>query len=304
MRSRITGTSSTLMPAVGSSNMKTSRLERHQDRHFELALVAVRQSAAAGASRCRRGWPRAMKCVGLLDPARVGCSSARARSSAAAGARLHGEAHVLEHGEVGEQIGELERAADAARRARAAPQPRDVLAVEQHRAGGRRQLARDQVEVGGLAGAVRADDRGERARRGRRSSRASTATWPPKRIVRSRVSRTGWLRHRRCAAMPGCGCARVPAAAQRLLRIGTGISSAGISRTSSSRSHSSFCVLLDPEVVHVLHRLMVFLAEGHLALGRVEAHAFHGRDQLLGVGAAGLLERWRPPRTPPRCRPR
>jgi hypothetical protein len=42
------------------------------------------------------------------------------------------------------------------------------------------------------------------------------------------------------------------------------------------------------EVVHALHRLVVFLAEGHLALGRVEAHAFHGGDELVGVGVAGL----------------
>src|SRR5258706_95447 len=49
--------------------------------------------------------------------------------------------------------------------------------------------------------------------------------------------------------------------------------------------------LLDAELVHVLQRLVVFLAEGHLPLGRLEAHAFHGDDELLGVGAAGLLDR-------------
>src|SRR5690606_1307568 len=49
---------------------------------------------------------------------------------------------------------------------------------------------------------------------------------------------------------------------------------------------------LDLEVVHALHGLMVFLAEGHLALGRVEAHAFHGGNQLVRVGVTtGLLER-------------
>ena len=31
---------------------------------------------------------------------------------------------------------------------------------------------------------------------------------------------------------------------------------------------------------------MVFLAEGHLALGRLEAHALHGLDELVGVGVA------------------
>src|SRR5437899_10437471 len=38
-------------------------------------------------------------------------------------------------------------------------------------------------------------------------------------------------------------------------------------------------VHLDLEVVHRLHRLVVFLAEGHLALGRVEAHALHRADE-------------------------
>src|SRR5437868_5408693 len=43
-------------------------------------------------------------------------------------------------------------------------------------------------------------------------------------------------------------------------------------------------VLLDAEVIHVLQRLMVLLAEGHGTLGRVEGEVLHGGDQLLGVG--------------------
>src|SRR6266508_2589928 len=43
------------------------------------------------------------------------------------------------------------------------------------------------------------------------------------------------------------------------------------------------------EDVHALQRLVVFLAEDHLALGRLELHALHGRDELLRVGPAGLL---------------
>src|SRR5205807_3306230 len=35
---------------------------------------------------------------------------------------------------------------------------------------------------------------------------------------------------------------------------------------------------LDFEVIHALQRLMVFLAEHHLALGRVELHALHRAD--------------------------
>ena len=48
---------------------------------------------------------------------------------------------------------------------------------------------------------------------------------------------------------------------------------------------------LDLEGVHRLQRLMVLLAEDHLALGRVELHALHRRDQLLRVGRLGLLDR-------------
>ena len=39
----------------------------------------------------------------------------------------------------------------------------DVHAVEQHVAGAGRQLAGDEIEIGGLAGAVGPDDGGERA---------------------------------------------------------------------------------------------------------------------------------------------
>src|SRR6478609_3572645 len=38
---------------------------------------------------------------------------------------------------------------------------------------------------------------------------------------------------------------------------------------------------LDLEVVHALQRLVVLLAEGHLALGRIELHTLHRGDQLL-----------------------
>src|SRR6266540_5908156 len=44
------------------------------------------------------------------------------------------------------------------------------------------------------------------------------------------------------------------------------------------------------EDVHALQRLVVFLAEDHLALGRLELHALHGRDELLGGRAARLLD--------------
>src|SRR5262249_1991700 len=80
-----------------------------------------------------------------------------------AGRRLDREAHVLHHRETGKQIGELERAPDAGAGARGRCEARDVVAVEQHVAGARGELTGDQVEIGGLAGTVRPDDRGELA---------------------------------------------------------------------------------------------------------------------------------------------
>ena len=92
--------------------------------------------------------------LGALDQLACGCDQHRQHVQAGAGARLHREAHVLNHRQVREQIGQLEGAADAAPRARGGAEARDVLAVEEHLARGGRQLARHQVEVGGLAGPV------------------------------------------------------------------------------------------------------------------------------------------------------
>src|SRR3990170_3748849 len=44
------------------------------------------------------------------------------------------------------------------------------------------------------------------------------------------------------------------------------------------------------EDVHALERLVILLAEDHLALGRLELHALHRGDELLRVGAARLLD--------------
>jgi hypothetical protein len=77
---------------------------------------------------------------------------------------LNREPHVFERAELREKVGELERPAEAFARPRGRRQSGDVLALHQHRSGARRQLPRDQVEVGGLAGAVRAHDGREAAR--------------------------------------------------------------------------------------------------------------------------------------------
>src|SRR5690242_12641727 len=75
--------------------------------------------------------------------------------------REQGRLHVLEHRELGKNVGALERtphahAADAVRR-----HASDIAAVEENLAGGRLQMAGDEIEQGRLAGAVRPDDRSD-----------------------------------------------------------------------------------------------------------------------------------------------
>ena len=72
-------------------------------------------------------------------------------------AALDGHAHVLEDREVGEDRGDLIRLGDAPLGARELGLGGDVAAVEGHAAGGRRQLARDELEERALARAIGAD---------------------------------------------------------------------------------------------------------------------------------------------------
>src|SRR5262249_55314438 len=68
------------------------------------------------------------------------------------------DAHVLEHRELGKDLGDLERARDAERNALVWRQCGDVAAIERNRAGQWREEPADQVEKRGLAGAVGTDD--------------------------------------------------------------------------------------------------------------------------------------------------
>src|SRR5262249_32376981 len=81
-----------------------------------------------------------------------------------AGLRLYREAHILDDGETWEEIGELERAAETRARAHRRWFARDIAAIEQNLPRRRGKLAGDEIEVSGLAGAIRSDDRGQLAR--------------------------------------------------------------------------------------------------------------------------------------------
>ncbi len=159
--SRMIGTSSMLMPAVGSSNIRTcgSRASRIATSSFRCspceseAARACRRSASA--TRCRKysAFSISSTCPDQSDtrlsprPARL-CTARRTFSITV---------------RFGKRFVELERPPDAAPRALRGAQARDVLAEQPHRSRARAQLPGHQVEIRGLPRAVRAHDRGERS---------------------------------------------------------------------------------------------------------------------------------------------
>src|SRR5207248_5538501 len=80
-------------------------------------------------------------------------------------ATVHADEHVLERGHVLEEADVLERATDAALRDRVRWLPGHVMAVEDDPPRGRLVDAREHVEEGRLAGAVRPDQRDDRPAR-------------------------------------------------------------------------------------------------------------------------------------------
>ena len=109
-------------------------------------------------------------------------------------------------------VGALIAAPEAAARDRVRRPAGDVLAVEADAAGAGLQLARQEVDERGLAGAVRADDAVHLVGREARGVTSSTATSPPKRRVRpSTASVLAELRPLRSrgarSGRPGGACA-------------------------------------------------------------------------------------------------
>ena len=73
-------------------------------------------------------------------------------------ARLHGDAHVFERGDVGQDIGDLVGARDTLARNPIWRQAADILASKNNAPGGRPQHTRQAIEKGALAGTVRSDN--------------------------------------------------------------------------------------------------------------------------------------------------
>src|SRR5262249_33582891 len=111
----------------------------------------------------------------------------------------------------------------------------------------------------------------------------STATCPPKRMVRSRVSSTeaGVRSHKapsRAVEPDDCGRQR----AEHISRLVADRQRHVLGRDGCYQLQHVvvLAVLLDAPVVHFLQRLMVFLAHGHGALGGVEGQPLQGGNEL------------------------
>ena len=153
--STVAWVSATLMPGGRLVEAQELGLGGQRDADLEVALLAVREVRrqlvllAREADRGQHGArPRS-----ITSRRRGG-----AEQAPAVAARLGGDAHVLQHGGAGQDVGDLVRAGDALARDACGRQPGDVLAVEEDPARGGPEHAGQAVEEGGLPGAVGPDD--------------------------------------------------------------------------------------------------------------------------------------------------
>src|SRR5260370_3482019 len=136
------------------------RLEREQDAQLELALLAVGQRPGRRAPLTLEQHGLAPAVRGVLEVGEAAVVPPRGEAEPAP--RLRREAHVLEHAERREDVGELEGAADPEPGAGRGAAPGDVAPLEEDAARGRSVLPAQQVEEGGLARPVRPADGLER----------------------------------------------------------------------------------------------------------------------------------------------
>ena len=137
------------------------RLQRHENAHLQLALIAMRQAGSQCITSIRQRH-RFQHLVGLLgEVAPVAPDAPQIQARTRLG--LHRQPHVFPHCEVGKQVGQLESAPQTGLRSCRCAQGRDVPAAQHHAAGMGLDLPGDQIEISGLARAVGAHDGGERA---------------------------------------------------------------------------------------------------------------------------------------------
>src|ERR1017187_4093273 len=293
IRSRMTGTSSTLMPAVGSSNMKTSGSSA-----IRIATSSLRWSpwGSAAAATSRRAVSatvsstssaRPISSLWLLQtlhrfsprPARD-CTSRRTFSSTV----RFGNRFV---------------------NWKARPMPRwlrsgaEIALMSSPWRNTRPDVARSWPEIR-LKYVVLPAPLGPtiavRVPAANPHGTLSTATWLPNRMVRSRVSREKFIgsrrRFRRSGRAPAArtGARPVPGILALVPDRNVHVLDLDLADELGDRP-GHVRVDLDLEVIHGLKGLVVFLAEDHLPLRRLEGHAFHRGDQLFGVGGPARLLR-------------
>ena len=132
-----------------------ARLLRDRHRDLEQALVAVREHGGGRIGHTGEPHARNRLVGGRGRPAQH--AAAAEELPAPAIPRLGRNAHVLAHGQGGKDVAELEGARDSLLRHLMDRHSGDVLAGEDHLPSARLEHAGDQVEDGGLAGAVGPD---------------------------------------------------------------------------------------------------------------------------------------------------
>ena len=130
IRSRITGTSALLMPAVGSSNMKTCGSSAISIATSSLRWSPCGRLLATASWRASRRTPLQQSIGPRQRLSRRTLQRFDHRCEAFAPLRLHRQAHVLQHRQAREELGQLEGAAKAALGCAPRRGTRDVVAVE------------------------------------------------------------------------------------------------------------------------------------------------------------------------------
>ena len=136
-------------------------LLRHRHRDLEQTLIAVRQRGRRLVRPVEQAQLAEARTRSLL--ARLHHRAPAHEAKVPRGLELDRDAHVLQHGELGEDARDLKRPRDPAAAARGRGERGDVGALEDHAPRRRREQAGDQVEERGLARAVRPDERAELA---------------------------------------------------------------------------------------------------------------------------------------------
>src|SRR3981081_4587841 len=141
------------MPAVGSSSSSISGSSASVVAISSARLRPYGNSTALSCANWASAHQARAALVELVEPA---CRPPEAERAAAPA--LQRDAHVLQHCQMGKDRGDLEGAHEAEARDIGRRERRDVAALVDDAAARRLQELGEEIETGGLAGAVRPDE--------------------------------------------------------------------------------------------------------------------------------------------------